>query len=161
AGAPVASATLGQAPWRVVAGDPRDVALAPIWRLQRILLALGVVMLLVPIVLGSRFIAGFVRAIQRLTRSADVMAGGDLSQPVVVDDGHLELATLGRAFERMRTELRRSHAALTQRLAEREDLMRLKEEFLANISHELRTPLNVIFGYTDILLEDERDAERR
>jgi signal transduction histidine kinase len=89
------------------------------------------------------------------------MAGGDLSQPVAVDARHRELATLGRTFERMRTELRRSQAALTERLAEREELIRLKEEFLANVSHELRTPLNVIFGYTDILLEEEQDAERR
>jgi signal transduction histidine kinase len=89
------------------------------------------------------------------------MAHGDLSQPVAVEQQHRELATLGRTFERMRAELRSSQAALTRRLAEREELVRLKEEFLANVSHELRTPLNVIFGYTDMLLEDETNAERR
>lgn len=39
---------------------------------------------------------------------------------------------------------------------------RAKTEFLATVSHELRTPLNIIFGYTDLLMEDafEDEAER-
>jgi signal transduction histidine kinase len=158
---PLATAALGQAPWRVVAGEPRETALAPVRQLQRMLLGIGVGMLLLAVAVGSRFVGGFVGAIQRLTHSAEIMASGDLSQPVTREDRHRELATLGSTFERMRTELRDSHAALTQRLAEREELMRLKEEFLANISHELRTPLNVIFGYTDMLSSDEDDPERR
>jgi len=31
---------------------------------------------------------------------------------------------------------------------------RTRSEFLANVSHELRTPLNVVFGITDMLLDD-------
>jgi PAS domain S-box-containing protein len=31
---------------------------------------------------------------------------------------------------------------------------RLRSEFLANVSHELRTPLNVVFGVTDMLLDE-------
>jgi signal transduction histidine kinase len=157
----LASAPLRRASWQVVAGEPLERALAPIRELQQILLGLGAIMLLVAIAVGSRFLRSFVDPIERLTRSAEVMASGDLSQPVASDDWHRELATLGRTFERMRTELCRSQAALTQRLAERDELIRLKEEFLANVSHELRTPLNVIFGYTDMLREDEQDAERR
>ncbi len=39
---------------------------------------------------------------------------------------------------------------------------RAKTDFLATVSHELRTPLNIIFGYTDLLIEDafERAEER-
>jgi signal transduction histidine kinase len=157
----VASAPLAHAPWRVIAGQPAEMAQAPAGRLQRLLLGAGSVLLLLALAWGSHVIRGSVGAIARLTRSAEVMAGGDLSQPVAADARHVELATLARTFDRMRLELGRSHAALTDRLAEREELMRLKEEFLANVSHELRTPLNVIFGYTDMLLDEERDAERR
>jgi signal transduction histidine kinase len=158
---PLAAAALEHAPWRVIAGQPREIALAPIRHLQQLLLGIGTALLLVAVPLASLFIRGFVAAIERLTIAAEVMARGDLSQPVAVDPQHRELATLGRTFERMRAELRSSQAALTQRLAEREELVRLKEEFLANVSHELRTPLNVIFGYTDMLLEDETSTERR
>jgi signal transduction histidine kinase len=158
--APVARAALRHAPWEVVAGEPRETTLAPIWQLQRLLVGMGLAMLVLALTIGSYFLRGFVRAIARLTASAEVIARGDLSQPVAVDERHLEIATLATTFERMRTEIRRSQAVLTRRLAEREDLIRLKEEFLANVSHELRTPLNVIFGYTDILLERETDAER-
>ena len=33
-----------------------------------------------------------------------------------------------------------------------------KSQFLANMSHELRTPLNAIIGYSELLIEDARDA---
>jgi signal transduction histidine kinase/HPt (histidine-containing phosphotransfer) domain-containing protein len=36
-----------------------------------------------------------------------------------------------------------------------------KTEFLANMSHELRTPLNSIIGLTDMLIEEQMDAEHR
>src|SRR6185295_8904306 len=68
---------------------------------------------------------------------------------------------LARSFEQMRVELEHSRAALERRLGEREDLIRLKEAFLAGISHELRTPLNAIIGYAEMLADEELTAEGR
>ena len=166
-GAPLlAAAPLAVASWKVMAGQPRATALAHIWQLQWVLLGVGAAVLLVAVVVGGMFVRGVVRAVDGLTGHAEVMARGDLSQPVEIDTGHDEIATLGRTFERMRIELQRSQLALEQRLEEREELMRLKEEFLANVSHELRTPLHVIVGYTDMLAdapmtEDQQDALAR
>jgi signal transduction histidine kinase len=117
--------------------------------------------LFIAVVSGAPFINGFVRPIKHLTAYAQRMALGDLSQPVVVGKRRDEIATLAHAFEQMRVELGRSRAALEQRLKEREELIRLKEEFLANISHELRTPLHIIRGYTEMLCESEQDPDRR
>jgi signal transduction histidine kinase len=37
----------------------------------------------------------------------------------------------------------------------------MKSDFVANVSHELRTPLNGILGFSEIILEDAKDAETR
>ncbi len=48
-------------------------------------------------------------------------------------------------------------AQAEQLAAEAARANRAKTDFLATVSHELRTPLNIIFGYTDLLLEDAFD----
>jgi signal transduction histidine kinase len=150
----LATTPLAQAPWRVVAGQPRQLALAEVWQVQRELLVLGVGLLLAALAAGVPIVNRFVRDIRGLTDSAETIARGDLSRPVTIPLQHDEIATLARMFEQMRLEVGRSRAALEQRLQEREELIRLKEEFLASISHELRTPLNAIVGYTDMLADE-------
>jgi signal transduction histidine kinase len=156
----LATVPLADVPWHAVAGQSRAIALADIHRLQLMLLLIGAVLALAALAVGVFAVRRFMSAIDTLTHNAQVMAGGDLSQPVLLQERFDEIGTLGRTFEQMRVELQRSHTALTQRLEERDELMRLKEEFLANVSHELRTPLNVIMGYTDMLLEQDAAVER-
>ena len=40
-------------------------------------------------------------------------------------------------------------------LAQREELVRLKSEFIQNVSHELRTPLTIVRGYVELLEKGE------
>jgi signal transduction histidine kinase len=157
----LATVALTQAPWRVVAGQQRTLALTEVRQTRRELLLYGLGLLVITLAVGAPLVNGFVRAILRLTDAAEVMARGDLSQPVDVGSRRDELATLAEAFDQMRQELQRSRAALERRLEEREELIRLKEEFLAGISHELRTPLNAIIGYSDMLADEPLSAEGR
>jgi len=60
---------------------------------------------------------------------------------------------------------RRELAALTDRLSiayeGAEAANRAKSVFLTHMSHELRTPLNVVIGFSDILINDKRDANEK
>ncbi len=44
---------------------------------------------------------------------------------------------------------------------EAEAANRVKDEFLSTLSHELRTPLTAIMGWSDLLLHDEVDPDKR
>jgi signal transduction histidine kinase len=144
-----------------VAGQPRALALGQVWQSQRTLLIAGVALLVLAVAAGAPLVNGIVRALDTLTDAAKTMAGGDLSHPVDVGPRQDEIATLARSFEQMRVELARARAALEKRLGEREELIRLKESFLASISHELRTPLHAIIGYTDMLSDEPLTADGR
>ena len=42
-----------------------------------------------------------------------------------------------------------------------EESDRMKSAFLSNINHEIRTPLNAIIGFSEILIEEEDEEQRR
>jgi HAMP domain-containing protein len=123
----LATVPLADIPWQVEAGQSRTIALAGIHRLQLMLLCMGALFALGALAVGVFAVRRFTSAINTLTHNAQVMAGGDLSQPVLLQERFDEIGTLGRTFEQMRVELQRSHAALTHRVEERVELMRLKE----------------------------------
>jgi len=155
----LAATRLARAHWQVRAGQPKETALAGVREWQYRLLGIGSALLLLVVLMGGPFIRSFRDAITRLNHSAEVMAAGDLTQPVRTAPRSDELGTLAETFDRMRSELRQSQDALRARLIERDELLRLKEEFLANTSHELRTPLNVILGYNDMVADLGRNPE--
>jgi len=157
----LATTPLTQAPWHVVAGQSRAVALAEVWQFQRLLLTLGLGLVALAVAVGAPLVSDFVRSIRNLTVAAETIGGGDLSRPIAIDRRNDELTTLARSFEQMRLELVRSRLALERRIEEREELIQVKETFLANISHELRTPLNAIIGYADMLAEHSLEQEAR
>ena len=121
----LAVALLAHVPWRVIAGQPRSLALTEVWQFQRALWGIGVVLLLVAGLVATPILNGFVRSVKQLTDAAETMTRGDLSQPLEVGQRRDEIATLAHAFEQMRVELGRSRRTLEQRLEEREKLIQM------------------------------------
>ena len=101
------------------------------------------------LLLFSGLIASLRRPLEDLVDASARLAAGDLSTRVEVG-GLSETAALGRAFNEMADQLEKD-------AAEREQLDRLKDEFVLTASHELRSPLTSVQGFAELLmLEKER-----
>ena len=124
-----------------ISSDTRDTAL---------LVAAGLIAGLTgALLLFSGLIASMRRPLEELVDAAGRLAGGDRSARVEVG-GLSETATLGAAFNEMADELE-------QEASQRDQLDRLKDEFVLTASHELRSPLTSVQGFAELLML-ERDT---
>jgi signal transduction histidine kinase len=104
--------------------------------------------------LFSGLIASMRRPLEDLVEASERLAGGDLEARVKVG-GLSETAQLGAAFNEMAEELQR-------RAGERDQLERMKDEFVLTASHELRSPLTSVQGFAELLmLERERLSSKQ
>jgi len=124
-----------------IAADTRDTTL---------LVAAGLIAGLTgALLLFSGLIASMRRPLEELVDAAGRLAGGDRSARVEVG-GLSETATLGAAFNEMADQLERE-------ASQRDQLDRLKDEFVLTASHELRSPLTSVQGFAELLML-ERDS---
>ncbi len=94
--------------------------------------------------LFSGLISSMRRPLEELVEASGQLAAGDLN--VRVKGGGLsETAALGAAFNEMAAELQR-------RAGERDQLERMKDEFVLTASHELRSPLTSVQGFAELLM---------
>ncbi len=88
--------------------------------------------------------------LERMARSAEQIAAGDLTHRAGVRHDDTEVGRLGMAFDtmldRIETSFAEQQSALDARAASEERLRR----FVADASHELRTPLTAVRGYADL-----------
>src|SRR6185369_4659675 len=94
--------------------------------------------------------------VSALVAGTEQIARGNLSYKVPVH-GRDELTLLAERFNQMANTIAGAQEKLIERNAELEEAYRLQGDFLSVVSHELRSPLHSILGYTDLLLEDEKD----
>ncbi len=124
-----------------ISSDTRDTAL---------LVAAGLIAGLTgALLLFSGLISSMRRPLEELVDAAGRLAGGERSARVEVG-GLAETATLGAAFNEMADELERE-------ASQRDQLDRLKDEFVLTASHELRSPLTSVQGFAELLMLD-RDS---
>jgi signal transduction histidine kinase len=126
--------------------DTRDTAL---------LVAAGLIAGLTgALLLFSGLIASMRRPLEELVDAARSLAEGDLDARVKVG-GLSETATLGSAFNEMAAELQLE-------AGRRDQLDRMKDEFVLTASHELRSPLTSVQGFAEVLmLEREKLSPRQ
>jgi signal transduction histidine kinase len=89
------------------------------------------------------------RPLEELVDAAGRLADGNLGTRVKVG-GLSETATLGAAFNEMAGQLELE-------ASQRDQLDRLKDEFVLTASHELRSPLTSVQGFAELLML-ERDS---
>ena len=89
------------------------------------------------------------RRLARDTRVANPRARAALASAAVAAALLVGLLIWQFELQRRAGRIDRDNAARS------EELMRLKDEFVASVSHELRTPLTSIIGYLDLLEDDE------
>jgi signal transduction histidine kinase len=124
-----------------ISSDTRDTAL---------LVAAGLIAGLTgALLLFSGLIGSMRRPLEQLVDAAGRLAGGDRSARVEIG-GLAETATLGAAFNEMADQLERE-------ASQRDQLDRLKDEFVLTASHELRSPLTSVQGFAELLML-ERDS---
>ncbi|HEX5525732.1 MAG TPA: HAMP domain-containing sensor histidine kinase [Solirubrobacterales bacterium] len=119
-----------------ISGDTRDTAL---------LVAAGLIAGLTgALLLFSGLISSMRRPLEELVDAAGRLAAGDRSTRVEVG-GLSETATLGAAFNEMARELEIEEGR-------RDELDRLKDDFVLTASHELRSPLTSVQGFAELLM---------
>jgi signal transduction histidine kinase len=157
----------------VVAEDSSDHATALAFDLRKLSILVTLVTLLVSGGVVTWVVYRAVKPIVKMARVAEAIQGGDLSAQAD-EKGSDEISALGRAFNKMTSQLRQTLTGLQDNITnlekarlEREALIkdlqiakriadensRLKSEFLSTMSHELRTPMNAIEGFTSIMLK--------
>ncbi len=64
-------------------------------------------------------------------------------------------------IEKTQDRLKKTNELLRKATIEAQQANKMKSEFLANMSHEMRTPMNAVLGFTELLLSEETDEERK
>lgn len=103
----MAFAPLESAPWGVLIRQSEGEALAPAQRLKERAIWFGVPAFLAALLFALVTARSVLRPVGVLTRAAQKISAGDLSEPVP-NLGEDEIGTLARAFETMRVRLRES-----------------------------------------------------
>jgi two-component system, NtrC family, sensor kinase len=106
---------------------------------------------------GWMFIQRVVGPIAALSQAARRVADGALDIPPVTaptrDD---ELGDLTQAFNRMTASLREQRETLVAH-----EKLATVGRLAAGVAHEVGNPLAAVLGYSDLLIPDEKDPERR
>lgn len=132
-----------------------DQASAYLGRLNRVLLALGALLLALSALLAIYLAASITRPLDRLVAGARALGAGNFDYQLR-HGGAREIRELAEAFDRMRRRLRdtRQELVAAERLA-------TIGRMASSISHDLRHYLSAVYANAEFLGYDSADAKER
>ncbi len=113
----------------------------------------GLLVALIFAVRSSRNVGG---RVQQLSRAAEALAAGQLSQRVAVG-GEDEVASLATSFNAMASQLEETMSRVETERARAVMALDANRQLVANVSHELRTPVALIRGQLEGSAEEAGD----
>lgn len=120
---------------QVTSLEPADAVLNQL----RLYILLGIIVgTAVGVVAGLALTRTILRPLDRMVRTAEAIAGGDLDRRLNLPQGRNEIARLGSSFDHMVDRLGAT--------------LQAQRRFVADASHELRTPLTSLEGLSEMLL---------
>ena len=140
--------------YRVVVAIPMSGVESSLHRLI-LIEVLGAFCLLVVLSLGAGLmVRRGLAPVERMARTADRIAAGDLSQRADATDPNSEVGKLGVAFNTMLDQIEGA-------FGERDATEARLRQFLADASHELKTPLTSIQGFAELfrLHADQKELD--
>ncbi len=144
-------------PWVVLVEFSQQAVMAPANAFLRRAVYIGLAVLVVATLLVWFVSRSITRPLTDLTNAASALAAGDYS--TVVETGRTdELGDLSHAFNAMVGHVQAAHGTLEEKVRERTEQLRERNEELEtfghSISHDLRAPLRAMHGFSQALLED-------
>lgn len=135
---------------------------------NRFLLSIGSILILLTVASAWYFSKRLTAPILELAALSDQMADLDFNAKYK-SGGSNEIGELGANFNRMSeklestiSELKSANNRLKKDIEQKEQLEKMRNEFLGNVSHELKTPIALIQGYAEGLKEGiSDDAQSR
>ncbi|HEC89793.1 MAG TPA: HAMP domain-containing protein, partial [Thermoplasmatales archaeon] len=98
------------------------------------------------------------KPIKELTYATEKIANGDFRCHVDIKSGD-ELEQLGRSFNKMVNDLKKSQEIILNRNREIEKLLEQKDAFINQLSHDLKTPLTPLITLPPILRKRINDPK--
>jgi signal transduction histidine kinase len=145
----------GQGEVRLVVLKSYDRASEYLRRVNSWVLALGLATLLIGLLLAIAISRTVTRPLETLVAGSRALGQGDFNYQLHVD-GAAEVRELALAFERMRSELRRTHRELIE-----SDRLATIGRMASSVSHDLRHHLSAIYANAEFMsLAQTRDEER-